>query len=142
MDKEGRKEGNRKRPPPLGSCSWGPPPPLPPKPPLSPILLRESTTLLHSPHEDPSLGSALEDTRGGRIRSWSCLQAPPSPEPHSGPRLSPVTFLYRFPRANQPACHPPPPGTAAPLLSPWIFRKGLTWFLSSTSSLLRWLSRL
>lgn len=47
-DEEGRKEGSRKRPPPLGSCTWGPPP-LPPKPPLSLIFPHESTSLLHIP---------------------------------------------------------------------------------------------
>lgn len=84
------------------------------------MLSRESTSLLHSPGEPPFPGT----WEAGSGASPACgpqhcvLGTPPFPQPHSGPSPLSRHFLHSFPRANQPACHPPPPGTAAPLLSP------------------------
>ena len=129
LEADGRaKEGSGTRPPPLGSSAGVPPPP-PPRPSLSPML-PVGAPPFSTAQVTPLSKRCSEDTwEAGSGASPACgpqhcvLGTPALPQPHSGPSPLSRHFLHSFPRANHPACHPPPPGTAAPLLSPWKFKR-------------------
>lgn len=141
---EGWKEGSRKRPPPL-SCSAGVPhhslqgPQSPPCCPMRapPFPTAQVTPLSGQCSEDPwEAGSGASPACGPQ---HCVLGTPPFPQPHSGPSPLSRRFLHSFPRAHSlPVTHPRQE-PQLPCCLPGI-SKGLTLFLSGSSSLLRWLS--